>query len=285
MATGIDRPPASRPLSDIRRAADLARPLARTIRRNTERSWRFIARRRQDRRFPVQPHGLFQIANAAAVIVTAFVLLVILFDPHLVGWRATLGRPVTDFFDFFTQFGKADWILIATGLAILIALVTDARTLRPRERAQRSIRVAAAAYVFLAVAISGIVANLCKNIIGRARPKLFAENGSFSFDFWSWNADWASIPSGHATTGLALGVSLALLFPRLSWVFLCIGLWIAASRPFVGAHYPSDMLAGCLLGGGTAWLLARLFARLRLIFGFGEDGNLMRRRGASGRLA
>ncbi len=48
---------------------------------------------------------------------------------------------------------------------------------------------------------------------------------------------------------MAFGVALALLFPRLFWVFLCLGFWIAASRPFIGVHYPSDMLAGGLLGG------------------------------------
>ena len=83
---------------------------------------------------------------------------------------------------------------------------------------------------------------------------------------------------------MALGMSLALLFPRLRWVFLCIGFWFAASRLFILQHYPSDMFAGCLLGGGGAWLIARAFAQRRLIFGFDGDGRLIRRSGASGRL-
>jgi hypothetical protein len=44
------------------------------------------------------------------------------------------------------------------------------------------------------------------------------------------------------------------------------------------------MLAGGLLGGTTAWLLARAFARRRLIFGFDAGGRVVRRTGASGRL-
>jgi undecaprenyl-diphosphatase len=84
---------------------------------------------------------------------------------------------------------------------------------------------------------------------------------------------------------MAFGVALALLFPRLRWLFLCLGFWIAASRAFVGAHYPSDVLAGGLLGVLTSWLLARVLARYRLIFGFAGDGSLVRRKGASGRLA
>ena len=253
--------------------------------RNIRDLSRFVARRRRDRRFAIQPYSVFQIANALALAATAFVLLVVVLDPYLPRWPPTLPKPVLDFFRFFTQFGKADWILIGTGLAVIIALLMEASTMRPRLRINRAIRLYAAAYVFLAVAISGIIANLSKYIIGRARPKLSADNGTFAFDFWSWDADWASVPSGHATTGMAFGVALALIFPRLFWVFLCLGFWIAASRPLIGVHYPSDMLAGGLLGSATAWLIARVFARLRLIFGFDARGNLVRRAGASGRLA
>jgi undecaprenyl-diphosphatase len=271
-------------LAGMNRALGRARPFLATVRRNIKSSVRFLAHRRRDKRFAIQPYDAFQLANGLAVAATAFVLLVVLVDPYLPLWPATLPQPVLDFFRFFTQFGKADWILIGTGLAVVIALLIDADALQPRARVRQALRVFAAAYVFLAVAISGIIANLSKYVIGRARPKLFAENGTFAFDFWSWEADWASIPSGHATTGMAFGVALALLFPRLFWVFLCLGFWIAASRPFIGVHYPSDMLAGGLLGGVTAWLLARAFARLRLIFGFAADGSLIRRKGASGRL-
>lgn len=284
MSTELDGQPTAWPTASLNRVQGYAAYVVSNLRRNVETSWSFVAQRRRDKRFPVQPYDAFQVANALAVAASAFALLVILLDPHLVLWRRALPAPAVDFFRFFTQFGKADWILIATGLVLIIALLTDAGALRPRDRINRAIRVIAAAYVFLAVAVSGIIANLSKYIIGRARPKLFADNGSFSFDFWSWDADWASVPSGHATTGMAFGVAMALLFPRLFWFFLCLGFWIAASRPIIGAHYPSDMLAGGLLGSGTAWLLARLFARLRLIFGFDDAGNLVRRKGASGKL-
>jgi len=163
-------------------------------------------------------------------------------------------------------------------------LSLDAGMYRSRVRARRTVRSFAAFYVFASVAIAGIIANLSKNVIGRARPKLYAEQGDFSFHFLSFNADWASFPSGHATTAMALGLALALLFPRFRWVFLTLGFWIAVSRLFVGAHYPSDVLGGAVLGGVTAWLLARFFAQRRLLFKFDDDGGLIRRRTVSGRL-
>ncbi len=281
MSTDLHRPPA-RQAADLQRALAYVKPRLETIRRNIASSWRFVTGRRRDLRFAVQPYDTFQIAGAAALTATALVLLILVADPFVPAWRETLPPSVVAFFSFFTQFGKADWILIATGAATIIAHLIDASATPKRERITRATRVTAAAYVFLTVAISGITANLTKYALGRARPKLFEEHGSTAFDFWAWDPDWASFPSGHATTGMALGVSLALLFPRLKWVFLCLGFWIAASRPFVGAHYASDMLAGCLLGGLIAWLLARALARRRLIFGFDREGRLISRPGASG---
>ncbi len=269
--------------TDVGRLHARAQSRLAAIRRNIAVSWRFATRRRRDRRFRIQPYDAFQVLNASALAFTAFLLLAVLLDPHLPAWRTTLPQPVVGFFRFLTEFGKADWILIGTGVALIVALLIDVDRLRPRHRANRAVHVFAAGYVFLAVAISGITVNLLKYIIGRARPKLFDDSGSFSFDFWSWDADWASFPSGHATTGMAFGVALALLFPRLRWLFICLGFWIAASRPVVGAHYPSDVLAGILLGGLTAWLIARAFAQHRIIFGFDAGGYLVRRKGASGR--
>ncbi|MEC9342964.1 MAG: phosphatase PAP2 family protein, partial [Pseudomonadota bacterium] len=55
---------------------------------------------------------------------------------------------------------------------------------------------------------------------------------------------------------------------------LLLGVWIAVSRPVLGVHFPSDILAGFCLGGVFSWLYARAFARKRLLFGFNRDGGL-----------
>ncbi len=254
------------------------------LRANLAASRALLIRRRRDLRFRVLPYDLFMVVNAGAVILTLFLILLFAFDPLLVAWQAMLPRRVVALFGFITRFGKSDWILISTGLFLILMLALDATALRARFRVRRAVRSLAAFYVFASVAISGIVANISKHIVGRARPKLFAEDGSFSFDFWSGSADWGSFPSGHATTGMALGLALALLFPRFRWVFLSLGFWIAVSRLFIRAHYPSDVLAGGLLGALAAWLIARALARRRLIFGFDDAGRLTRRNGASGRL-
>lgn len=63
---------------------------------------------------------------------------------------------------------------------------------------------------------------------------------------------FASFPSGHAAGAFALALLIALFWPR--WrrhAFLSAAL-VALSRVYLGLHYPSDILAGAILGLGTA---------------------------------
>jgi len=97
------------------------------------------------------------------------------------------------------------------------------------------------------VAISGTIASLTKNMIGRARPST-GDPQVFEFVFMSFRAGWAAFPSGHATTATACAVALAIAFPRQAFAWLSIGLIAALSRAFIGVHWLTDCLAGIALG-------------------------------------
>ncbi|MEA2351203.1 MAG: hypothetical protein QOG86_2144 [Thermoleophilaceae bacterium] len=62
-----------------------------------------------------------------------------------------------------------------------------------------------------------------------------------------------SYPSAHATTSAAGARSLAPLLPPAP-LYALAGV-LALSRPYLGVHYPSDTLAGVVLGAAVAELL------------------------------
>ena len=117
-----------------------------------------------------------------------------------------------------------------------------------------------ALYVFGVLATSGILAQVVKHLVGRARPRMMPAFGPYHFDLLSMGADFASFPSGHAATVFAMAVALSLLMPRCRGpLFLFAGL-VAASRIVGEAHYASDGVAGGLLGIASAltvtWICA-----------------------------
>ena len=96
----------------------------------------------------------------------------------------------------------------------------------------------------------------------------------FLYNPFVWRASYAGMPSGHATTAFAVLVAFGTLWPRYRTVFLIYALLIAVSRVLVTAHYPSDVLAGALVGIGGAVLVRRYFALRGLGFGIAGDGTI-----------
>jgi undecaprenyl-diphosphatase len=68
----------------------------------------------------------------------------------------------------------------------------------------------------------------------------------------------SSFPAGHASTAFAGAVFLSFVVPRLAPLFVLLAALIGLSRVYVGVHYPTDVLAGALLGSvvGAAAALA-----------------------------
>ncbi|MFD8690151.1 phosphatase PAP2 family protein [Streptomyces sp. NPDC059651] len=67
--------------------------------------------------------------------------------------------------------------------------------------------------------------------------------------------DW-SFPSNHAAIAAAAATAIWLTDRRIGAVALAAALLMGASRVWVGAHYPHDVLIGLLAGALAAWPLA-----------------------------
>ena len=116
-------------------------------------------------------------------------------------------------------------------------------------------RVFLAALVLALLVTDPLVVNNLKKLVGRERPFLGLENvrclvgkgGSGSF------------PSAHAANWFA-ALAVTLMYYRRSWRFMVpLACVIAFSRVYNGVHYPSDVLAGALIGAAagfaTLWVL------------------------------
>ncbi|MEX2448194.1 MAG: phosphatase PAP2 family protein [Solirubrobacterales bacterium] len=56
-----------------------------------------------------------------------------------------------------------------------------------------------------------------------------------------------SFPSAHATASFAVAVAMTRVEPLAAIAFLLVAA-LALGRPYLGMHYPSDVLAGAILG-------------------------------------
>ena len=64
--------------------------------------------------------------------------------------------------------------------------------------------------------------------------------------------DEYSFPSGHTLHAVGFTVVALAHYPLLAWLLLPFTGLVALSRLVLGLHYPSDVLAGALLGGALA---------------------------------
>lgn len=120
------------------------------------------------------------------------------------------------------------------------------------------------ALLLLSIAAAENTCQFIKKSIGRPRP-LNALPAVHYHEDGEWRvrpADFApplekgnSYPSAHAANSMALALLAAMLWPALRPWALLAPLGVGYSRMYLAKHYPSDVLAGWLLGVGVALLL------------------------------
>lgn len=109
------------------------------------------------------------------------------------------------------------------------------------------------------VIISSAITGLLKYTIQRERPFVtYPDINHIKPE------DSYSFPSGHTSTAFALATSVTIAYPKW-YVAAPAYLWASSaaySRMHFGVHYPSDVIAGALIGSGSAWLCYQLNKRL-----------------------
>lgn len=209
----------------------------------------------------------------AFFILALFILL--FFDVYAsrsaMAWPVEWRQP----FQFVTHFGLSDWVLIPSGIVFLLSFATY-RLWKRTSRWRRALYEMAllSGFIFAAVAGTGLLVNLLKRLIGRGRPAVFEEFGAFDFQYLFNDWTFQSFPSGHSTTAMATAVVVGFLAPRFFRLFLIMALVTGVSRVVVGDHYPTDVLAGFVVGGVGTYAVRNFFARRRWLFKAMPDGRV-----------
>lgn len=105
---------------------------------------------------------------------------------------------------------------------------------------------------------SALLVLALKNLFLRVRPDLFPSLVNIPPD--------AAFPSGHAAQMMSVATAIWLVAPAhrrlaLGPVLLSVALAVGWSRIYLQVHWPSDVLAGCLLGALVALLVDMVFGR------------------------
>jgi undecaprenyl-diphosphatase len=189
--------------------------------------------------------GLALVTGAAAVFALLATLMVRgqtqAFDDAILRFMGNIGAPWLDSMVLeVTALG-------ARAVVYMVVLVASAFLWQSRHHYS-------AALLWVAVLGSGLINTVLKISFNRPRPDVFP---------WrTQHVGLASFPSGHAMTSIVVYGTLAFLIARLAptpllkrltWALAALVIvLVGLSRLYLGVHYPSDVLAGFVIGGAWA---------------------------------
>lgn len=236
-----------------------------------------------ERRPPLWPVKGWIAVSALLAIGVVVAASMWLFDALLIGEARLLPKRVVAIFQWITWFGTSGWFLWPTGILLLVIAATPSSKLSRMGQGVLAAIVVRMGFIFFAVGVPALFVTIVKRIIGRGRPYVSQIVDPYSYSPFIWKASYASFPSGHSSNAFAAAIAIGALWPRLRLPMWIYAVLIAVSRVVVNAHFPSDVIAGAVVGTAGALLVRSWFAARRLGFAVGPDGIIHRLPGPSWR--
>lgn len=160
-------------------------------------------------------------------------------DTDLYRWFNSLADRTTWAHGFFRFYADGGIVVLAL---LMLGCYIDAWYHGDRHRAAGAVWAGAAAMVALGIG------QIIGNAVQRVRPYAAIPGMHVLVD----RTTDSSMPSDHATVAGAIAIGLFLTHRRWGWAAIGAGVLMAFTRVYIGAHYPSDVLVGLLLGGAVA---------------------------------
>jgi undecaprenyl-diphosphatase len=165
---------------------------------------------------------------------------------HSLNMFVTRHEDVADVSQFLESWGVAMF-----GLATFALWLAD----RPGSRLRWRLTSASA---LASASVALLVNQLIAKVYDRPRPYQSHDDVQV---FVSRSHD-PSFPSDHASAAFGIAFAVLLVDRIVGALFVAAAAAVSIGRVLVGAHYPADVAAGCLVGLASALLVHRLAPRL-----------------------
>ena len=201
-----------------------------------------------------------------AVVLVVIIASMFLFDTKAIELARREPLWLHDFADEITNYGRSSTFLYPFGMVLLALAAALSPWLTKMSQGVLAALAVRFGFLFVAIGLPSLFATVIKRLIGRARPYVGGHDDPFAYMPFIWKPEYASMPSGHATTAAAAAVAIGAVWPRVRAVMWIYALVIMASRILIFVHHPSDVLGGAVVGVIGALIVRRWFAARRLGF-------------------
>jgi len=184
-------------------------------------------------------------------------LVFLYFDDRIILWMKAIQEEKSSLY-YFLAFIDPFMHVISDGttlalIAVMLYVIGKFINIRLTE---------AGKYLCIGFLTTGIVVQILKHLFGRARPRFMDD---FLFIGPTLKGGYDSFPSGHTAEAFCFAYILARYFPRQKILFFVYAIIVALERTEDCSHFPSDVVAGALVGIIIGKLLFEIFRAKQLV--------------------